>query len=121
MNVRRSGAIALAAVVLAGCATANLRVATAPQSVCDDALASGQLVDKANGGLVLVDRQGLNLKVVWPFGYSASRELMGIAIEDETGRVVARVGDFIEAGGGLGEDDTFVICAGSVKVVPAPA
>lgn len=117
--LQRIGALALLVVVVAGCSV-QLRTAPAAVSACDDALGSGRLVALAASGLGLADATGATIPVLWPFGYSARREPAGIAVLDETGKVVAHEGDFIQAGGGFGNDGAFAVCAGSVKVVPAP-
>lgn len=117
--LQRIGALALLAVVVVGCSV-QLKTAAAPVDACDDALGSGRLVAHAQSGLGLADATGATFPVLWPFGYSARREAAGVVVVDETGKAVAREGEFIQAGGGFGNDGAFAICAGSVKVVPAP-
>lgn len=116
--LQRIGALALLVVVIAGCSPAALKVASVPQSACDDALGSGQLVTNAQSGLAL-STAGQILPVLWPFGYSARRGATGLDLLDESGKVIAHEGDFVQAGGGTGNDGLFAVCAGSVKVVPA--
>jgi hypothetical protein len=102
-------------------APVHLRTAPAAVNVCDDALGSGRLVANAQTGLAFSDATGATMPILWPFGYSARREGSGIALLDETGKVLAHEGDFVQAGGGTGNEGLFAVCAGSVKVVPAPA
>ena len=110
-------AITALAVVLSGCSV-QLRTAPAPVNGCDDALLSGRLVTSAQSGLAVVDSTGHVTEVLWPSGYSARRGISGIELVDEKGGVVAREGDFVEMGGGLGANDVWNACAGSVTVVP---
>ena len=111
-------ALAVAAILLAGCA-AQLRTAPAPLNACDEALASGRLVASAQSGLAIADSTGHVTEVLWPFGYTARQEAAGLALLDADGRVVAHQGDVIELGGGLGANNVWAACAGSVRVVPA--
>jgi hypothetical protein len=118
-------AIAACAPVQLGTAPATgapvqLRTASAAVNVCDDAIGSGRLVANAQTGLALSDATGTTIQILWPFGYSARREGTGVALLDETGKVVAHEGDFVQAGGGTGNEGLFAVCAGSVKVVPPP-
>ena len=120
MNLRRLGAVALLTIVLSGCATVELRKAPAPVDACDNALASGFLIRSRESGIALRDATEDIHQVLWPFGYAARVGLTGVELLDETGKVVAHEGDFIQAGGGFAADGAFGVCAGSVTVVPAP-
>jgi hypothetical protein len=117
--LQRIGALALLVVVVGGCSV-QLKTAAAPVQACEDALGSGRLVANAQSGLGFADPAGAATPILWPFGYSARRGVSGLEILDETGVVVAREGDFVQAGGGTGNDGFFAVCAGSVQVVPAP-
>jgi hypothetical protein len=109
--------VALVVFVLAGCAV-QLRTAPAPANGCDLALVEGRLVADARSGLALAaDETGASIEIIWPFGYSARRDPVELALIDERGAVVAREGDRINVGGGSGADDAFVACAGSVRVL----
>jgi hypothetical protein len=118
---RRGSALLLAAAVIAGCASPVLRTAPAPADVCDDALASGRLVTSRQSGLALVPPEGAATLVIWPFGYGSRGFVGSIELVDEKGTTVAREGQFVQVGGGLGVDGFFVACAGSVQVVAAPS
>jgi hypothetical protein len=110
------------AIFIAGCSTLELRTAPARVDVCDDALASGRLVVDPETGLALSDATGRRTGVLWPYGYSARRDLTSVALLDNTGHtanVLAREGDFITISGGTGSDGLFAACAGSVQVVAA--
>ena len=109
--------LAAVALLVAGCAV-QLRTAPAPGDACDDALISGRLVTSAQSGLAVVDSTGHVTEVLWPFGYTARRGVSGIELVDDKGAVVAREGDFVEMGGGLGANDVWGACPGSVTVVP---
>lgn len=116
----RLAALALIAVVLAACSPVQLRTAPGTVDACEDALGSGRLVTNQQSGLALQDTTGDVHPVLWPFGYSAQSGATGVELLDETGKVVAREGDFIQAGGGFGANGEFGVCAGSVTVVPPP-
>lgn len=116
--MRKIGSLIGVALLVAGCSV-QLRTAPAPVDVCDEALTSGRLVTSAQSGLALVDSTGHATEVLWPFGYSARRGVSGVELVDEKGVAVAHEGDFVEITGGLGLDDAWVACAGSVTVVPA--
>jgi hypothetical protein len=111
-------AIAALAVVLSGCSV-QLRTAPAPVNGCDDALLSGRLVTSAQSGLAVVDSTGHVTEVLWPFGYTARRGASGVELVDDRGATVAREGDFVEMAGGLGANDVWGACPGSITVVPA--
>lgn len=116
----RLAALALIAVVLAACSPVQLRTAPAPVDACEDALGSGRLVTSQQSELALQGTTGEVFQVLWPFGYSARSAGTGVELLDETGKVIAREGDFIQAGGGFGVNGVFGACAGSVRVVPVP-
>lgn len=98
-----------------------LRTAAAPATACDAALTSGRLVSSRESGLALTPADGgPNIVVTWPFGYSADGFVGNLELRDETGRTLAREGDFVQVGGGMGGDDVWVACAGSISVIPAP-
>ena len=98
-----------------------LRTAAQPEIACDAALTAGRLVSSRESGLALGPADGgPNIPVTWPFGYSAGGFLGSLELRDETGRVLAHEGDFVQVGGGMGGDDSWVACAGSVEVIPAP-
>lgn len=119
MHLRRIGALALAALLLAGC---SVQLRTAPVAVqgCDDALASGRLVADAQSGLALAGNAGGVMQILWPHGYTARRDPTGIDLIGLKGEVLAREGDFVTAGGGGTAAGVFAVCEGSVRVVPAP-
>ena len=110
---RLVGAAALA-LVLAGCSV-SLRTAQAPATECEMALLTGTLVEEPRSGLGVDDGSELLTAVVWPFGYTARDDVGRVALVDETGRVVAHVGDEIMLGGGFGTD-AFHAC-GQVSIV----
>ena len=109
--------IAALVILLSGCSV-QLKTAPAPVDVCNLALISGRLVTSAQSGLALDDSTGHVTEVLWPFGYSARRGTSGVELVDDKGAVVAHEGDFVEMGGGLGANEVWSACAGSVTVVP---
>jgi hypothetical protein len=67
-----------------------------------DALLSGKLTRHAQTGLGVTAGDGTQVAVEWPFGYSAHID-GGIAVLlDDKGNEVAKEGDQIQMGGGLG-------------------
>ena len=121
--MRRGSAVLLVllAFAVAACNQLVLRTAAAPTEACDAALTGGRLVSSRESGLALQSPGQANLEVTWPFGYRAGGFVGSLELQDETGRILAREGDFIEVGGGLGGDGRWVACPGTVRVVPAPA
>lgn len=78
---------------------------------CMMALAEGILVVDPRSGLAL--RGGDRVTpVVWPALYSAARIDGVITLLDENRRPVAREGDRVQVGGGLGTGDFWYACAG---------
>lgn len=125
MNHRPVLAVAaLAILVVAGCSSASLRTQPAPISACMDALATGTLVASSRSGLAIRagGADGEATEVEWPFGYTARRDVVGLALIDSVGEVVAREGEVIQMGGGFGAENVFHACPGSISVVvPVPA
>jgi len=136
MNRRRLPIVLVfCALLAAGCATAGapsptpepaateaaafaIRTAAVRPQACMDALITGQLARNPGSGLGLRHGPaGPPTVVEWPFRYSARDEAGRIALLDETGRVVAREGDTVQMGGGLGQLDIWYTC-GPVEVIP---
>ena len=113
MNLRSTLGVLLAAVILAGCSV-QLRTASGPANGCDEALLTGRLITSAASGLAVADPGGKVTEMLWPFGYSARRDVSGVALVDDKGRLVAREGEMIHMSGGLGANDVWGACAGSV-------
>jgi hypothetical protein len=116
--VRKILGIAALAVVLCGCSV-QLRTAPARVDVCDLALISGRLVTSVQSGLAVVDSTGHVTEVLWPFRYTARRGAAGVELVDDRGAAVAKEGDLVEMAGGLGANDVWGACPGSITVVPA--
>ena len=105
------------ALVLAACGTpVGLRTAPAKVQACEDALIAGELVPSAASGLAVQGADGVT-EVLWPFGYSATRETTGLVLRDETGRILVREHERIQMGGGLGANNVWAACAGSITEV----
>ena len=79
-----------------------IRTAPAVAQACMDALAGGTLAANNASGLGINSAGGEQMAVEWPFGYAARNNLGAIELLDETGKVVAKVGDEITVGGGFG-------------------
>jgi hypothetical protein len=94
-----------------------IKVAPAASQACMDALLGGVLAVNNQSGLG-VDTDGEKMPVEWPFGYSARMESGRIALLDEAGKVVARVGDEITVGGGFG-NQFWHACGGVTVTRPA--
>ena len=104
------------AFVVLGCNQLVLRTAPAPAAACDGLLTGGQLVRSQESGLGLQVPGEAITPVTWPFGYRASGIIGSVELLDETGRVLAREGEFVEVGGGLHGDGSFLACAGTVRI-----
>jgi hypothetical protein len=117
MRLRRLMGLALAVIVLAGCA-GQLR--TSPQdagNACDAALISGTLARSQATGLGLLGPDGIVQPVIWPFGFATRVDFTTVVLLDGSGQFVARERDRIEAGGGADAEGVFAICpADSIKV-----
>jgi hypothetical protein len=120
MRLRRLTELALASIVLAGCAGPLRTGPNAPQAACDAALLTGILARSGATGLGLQDPAGVVQPVVWPFGFRLGQDLTSAILLDATGREVAREGDYLEAGGSAGADGTFVICQSQPIKVEQP-
>jgi hypothetical protein len=94
--------IALIAVILSACTPVSIRTPARVSQVCMDALMSGTLAKEQETGLGIADQDGIVLPVEWPFGYSARMEVSKVVLVDEKGFVVAREGDEVQVGGGMG-------------------
>ena len=82
----------------------SIRTPAIPPQACMDALMGGKLSRVAATGLGITTTDGQQIAVEWPFRYSAFDVDGRIVLRDETGTVVAREGDEITVGGGLGND-----------------
>ncbi len=73
-----------------------------PANAYMDALARGKLI--LDGEYILLKSSFLffseEMLLIWPYGYSVNVEDGKIHILDETGEVVANVGDYVKIGGG---------------------
>ena len=118
----RFASAALAALLFVGCGTpVGLRTAKQPSDVCMVALMVGTLARNPQTGLGISGGRGEVTPVLWPFGYSARVELDKVVLVDETGTTVAREGDQVSLGGGLGADDVWRACRGVSVTPPTPA
>ena len=113
----------VASLTIAACAEPDIpepiliQVPTQPpdpagNNACMAALLTGTLVIDARWGLAVAPADAPVMKVVWPNGY-VGRHLDGVTeLLDGHGRVVARAGDRVEVGGGIGaaDDPTWFAC-----------
>ena len=74
-----------------------------PGEACEAARIGGVLTADADWGLGLKSYSTVD-GVLWPFGYSARREPVGIVLVDRSGRIVAREGDRIAMAGFQSDD-----------------
>jgi hypothetical protein len=89
------------------------------RQVCDLAQNGGYLARHPESGAGLRDRAGDRVwPIIWPFAYSARIESSGIVLIDPDGKIVAREGDRVRFGGGLGRDDVFQACGGIEVIGP---
>lgn len=127
-NANRAVAMIAVVAALAACQstpvvidTSSLPIGT--PSSCMAALINGQLVVTPEDRNGLLEPNGSGRGLTWPVGYS-TRQDGGVAILDETGTVVAHVGDTVEIGGGeVGSNDAWTVCPGQlvVKVAASPS
>jgi hypothetical protein len=95
-----------------------IRAAAIPPQACMDALMGGKLARVPASGLGVATVDGGAIAVEWPFHYTA-REVEGrIVLIDETGKIVAREGDEITVGGGMG-NGIWYSCAPVTVTKPA--
>ncbi len=92
-----------------------LRLATQTPNLdmgCATALLSPSRVATDGDELVLVlEATGDVVAVVWPSGFAAWRSDGRAVLADPWGRIVAVEGDVLDGlGGGMGQDDRFIIC-----------
>jgi hypothetical protein len=120
MKLSRITSLALTALLLAGCSV-TLRTAPVAVDACDEALIGGQLVATAQSGLGIRGGETGVVEVLWPFGYTARRAVSGNELLGHKGELLAREGDFVQAGGGAGADGIFAVCDGTVQVVQPPS
>ena len=106
----------LATLVVACGTPVGLRTATQKFDACEQALLAGELVASNQSGLAVRTGDGVT-EVLWPFGYSASRETTGLVLRDETGRILVHEGQRVEMSGGLGANNVWTACAGSIKEI----
>ncbi len=83
---------------------------------CPAALIEGELVADPTTGVAIHDPAGLIRAVIWPHGYSG-RPGTPIAVVDEDGNVIARVGDTVRIGGGEITGDGAWMACGGVEVL----
>jgi hypothetical protein len=84
------------------CTPVSIRTPAREPQACMDALMQGTLAKHAQTGLGIAEQDGVVLPVEWPFGYTARIEVSKIVLVDEKGFVVAREGDLMQVGGGMG-------------------
>lgn len=117
MNPRRFLSSAVLFVVLSACGTpVALRTAPTKAAGCDMAVLAGELVASNQSGLA-IRGPDLVTEVLWPYGYSATRETSGLVLRDETGLVVGHEGQRVQMSGGLGANNVWAACAGTITEV----
>jgi uncharacterized Zn-binding protein involved in type VI secretion len=129
-----AGISALVIAVLVGCAadpapatdliavptqTPGPPIDLGPQA-CPTALLEGMLVRHDEAGVAVHGDPNFPPSVVaWPHGWAA-RDVDGVReLLDADGRVVAREGDFVSAGGGAFPPHDWFYPCGDIKVTPA--
>lgn len=115
-RVRLVLGIGLLALMTSACA---VHLVTEPKphgNVCLLAQVGGIVAVDPKVGVGLRGPDGVTRPVVWPFGYTASRDFEGVTITDEEGRVVAHEGDEIAAAGMTGDNGVARPC-GAVEII----
>jgi hypothetical protein len=80
------------------------------------ALLEGRLVADSHAGLALSQADGVVRAVIWPAGYSVVRN-GSLALINDRGETVARVGDAVElAGGERGPTGAWQVCPDQIVV-----
>ena len=77
---------------------------------CMDALLTGQLVADEDAGVAIQAADGARIVVVWPHGWAAVDQDNTRIVVNDQGDPVARVGDQVAIGGGLGAGDRWYTC-----------
>jgi hypothetical protein len=88
------------------------------QLACMDALLTGRLVADEEAGVAIQAADGTTIVVVWPHGWVAVDQDNTRAVANDQGDVVARVGDQVAIGGGLGAGDRWYTCGEVTPAVP---
>ena len=85
---------------------------------CPAALIEGVLVTDEASGVALRDPSDGVVAIIWPNGFSG-RAGTPIAVVDASGKVIARVGDTVQIGGGaIGADGAWMACGGISVLEP---
>lgn len=85
---------------------------------CRLALAAGTLVAEG-GALVLRATSGVTEAIEWPSGYSTRLQGGSLILVDPDGGIRARQGDFVQLGGGVGNDGVFHACGDVTVITPS--
>ncbi len=85
---------------------------------CMEALLEGTLVASGTSGIAVTDPDGGTHEITWPFGYWGRVDATGLHLIDETGAVVATVGDIVQIAGGE-TGNTWVTCGEITVVLPS--
>ena len=88
------------------------------QLACMDALLTGRLVADEDAGVGIQAADGTTIVVVWPHGWVAVDQDNTRAVVNDRGDLVARVGDQVAIGGGLGAGDRWYTCGDVSHAVP---
>jgi hypothetical protein len=99
-------------VVPPGWSRVPIITASEPASACHLARHEGRIAPNAESGIGTAGSKGTTFSVRWPYGWSGWRDADGVVLLDATGAVVAREGDNVVMGGGIGADVDFYACTG---------
>jgi hypothetical protein len=99
-------------VVPPGWSRVPIITASEPASACHLARHEGRIAPNAESGIGTAGANGTTFSVRWPYGWSGWRDADGVVLLDATGAVVAREGDNVVMGGGIGADVDFYACSG---------
>lgn len=80
----------------------------APGLVCMEAITAGVLVADPTSSVALRSSSGVPTQMIWPAGWSDRLDAGAIAVVDDHGALVARVGDTVSMGGG--GPDPWAVC-----------
>jgi len=111
----------------------QIRTAAKPNTSgeCMAARIDGALVSNPTTGLGIETSFGA-VDVIWPFGWTAWRNGRDVALYDEAGSFIARIGDLVAFSGGMTSrptgppdasmmvEDAFAVCGEMIQLSPPP-
>lgn len=91
---------------------------SAATASCAPGHVRGNLVASELWGLALVDSNGKQIAIIWPYGYAGAPSIGEALLVKDTDLVVARTGDRLEIGGAFGADGDWIACGDVRRIGP---